>query len=290
MKKSKLILGTVQFGLDYGINNSCGKPSEDLVHDILNKAFQSGISMLDTAEVYGDSQERIGAYIKETGNKFDIITKYSPNRKDLPHDITERVLYNIRILNVDYLHAYMFHSFSNFSTYFLESKKSLERLKEKGLVKKIGVSVHSNEEIEELLRYPEIDIIQIPFNLFDNENQRQVILEKVKIRGIEVHTRSVFLQGLFFKDFNLLGKYYDPLILYLRKIHDICTEDYNINDLALNYTYSKSYIDKVLIGVDNVEQLNLNLNSIKKGISKNLLNEIATINIDNKAILNPANW
>ena len=93
----------------------------------------------------------------------------------------------------------MFHSFEDFKFIINNDSNILDNIKNSGLVKKIGVSVYSNDEIEDLLNFENINLIQLPYNLFDNEYQRKEILEKVKKRNIEIHTRSVFLQGLFLK-------------------------------------------------------------------------------------------
>jgi len=178
--KSKLILGTVQFGIKYGINNSAGKPTFRKVVDILNTAYVKGIRMLDTAEAYGDSQNRIGQYHNQNSKKFKIITKFSPARKDLPKNIFDRVNKNLKTLRVEFLYCYMFHSFNDFKKYFPEMKNDLIRLKKESKIKKIGVSLHSNKEIEDVLLNNYIDLIQLPYNLFDNNNQRKESLRVKK--------------------------------------------------------------------------------------------------------------
>ena len=195
----KLVLGTVQFGLNYGINNHLGKPSDSSIKSILDKAYTSGITLLDTAEAYGDAQERIGLYHNKYGIKFKIITKFGPSVKNLPSNISERVLKDIKILNIDSLYCYMFHSFNDFNNYFNKFEKDLCRLKNNGFIQKLGVSLHTNEEFKKVLEFDNIDLIQIPYNLLDNSNKRNEVLIKAKQKGIDVHTRSAFLQGLFFK-------------------------------------------------------------------------------------------
>src|SRR5690349_3253425 len=115
---NKIILGTVQFGLDYGIANRSGKPTTNEVTAILDCAAANNVRMLDTAEAYGDSQEVIGRYHRASSNRFDVITKYSASRKDLPADIVSRVEKDIDTLGVDSLYGYMFHSFRDFETSF----------------------------------------------------------------------------------------------------------------------------------------------------------------------------
>lgn len=158
---NKLILGTVQFGLNYGINNTSGKPDEKRVHSILDEAFEKGIRLLDSAEAYGDAHELIGSYHALSQNKFDLITKYSSSRRDLPEDLIARVKFDIQTLNCTCLYAYMFHSFTDFKTYFETFKGGIEQLKKEGLIKKMGVSVYTNNELEELLNFDAVELVQL---------------------------------------------------------------------------------------------------------------------------------
>ena len=286
---SKLILGTVQFGINYGINNKIGKPSSNEIKKILDFSFERNINILDTAEAYGSSQERIGEYTKQSNNKFEIITKYSKYRNDLPSNIVDRVKKNLEILNVETLYCYMFHNFNDYTTFFNLFKDDLSYLKRNGKIKKIGVSLHSNEEIIEVLKNDNIDLIQLPFNLLDNSSQRKKVLIKAKSKGIEVHTRSVFLQGLFFKDpTDIKGKLLE-IKEDLSLIKGMVGKEY-INDLALNYAYSKDYIDYILLGVDSVKQLKSNIRTIKNSKTKNLYPEVDNIVVKNSLMLNPVNW
>jgi aryl-alcohol dehydrogenase-like predicted oxidoreductase len=286
---SKLILGTVQFGLEYGVNNQIGIPNSTEIKKILDFAFKSKINILDTAEAYGNSQERIGEYIKKSNNKFKIITKYSRLRNDLPPNIIERVKKNLEILNIDSLYCYMFHNFNDYISFFNFFQEDLLQLKRNGLIDKIGVSLHSNEEISEVLKNDNINLIQLPFNLLDNSSQRKEVLIKAKSKGIEVHTRSVFLQGLFFQDSNEIKGKLLEIKQDLNVIKGMVGKE-DINDLALNYAYSKEYIDCVLLGVDNVDQLKSNITTIKNSKTENLYNAVDNIVVKNNLLLNPANW
>ena len=102
MITDKLILGTVQFGLDYGINNKLGKVPDQEVREILDQAYQRGVRILDTAEAYGDSQERIGMYHRSSSNRFEIVTKFQSARElDISFSIKKRVLRDIETLGVE---------------------------------------------------------------------------------------------------------------------------------------------------------------------------------------------
>tara|TARA_B110001452_G_scaffold119986_1_gene99546 strand:+ start:6000 stop:6875 length:876 start_codon:yes stop_codon:yes gene_type:complete len=287
---NKLILGTVQFGLDYGVNNTLGKPSQKNIAKILDYAFQNGISILDTAEAYGDSQTNIGVYHNSSSNVFKIISKFSPLRSDLSKEIKVRVTQNLNILNVQKLHGYMFHSFQDFEKYYPSMKRDFGDLQKNGLIEKIGVSLHENKDIETIFNYSDIKLIQLPFNLFDNSNHRKQILEKAKQRGIEVHSRSAFLQGLFFKKENTLTGNLKKLQKYLKCVNNLTSSEIQTNDLALNYALKQPYIDQVLIGVDNIDQLKGNLKSLKKYISMDVIKSIESIQVEERELLNPANW
>lgn len=288
---SKLILGTVQFGLNYGINNANGKLSENEVFKLLETAYDLGINTLDTAEAYGDSHKIISNFQKNSQNKFKIISKYSSSNIEYPSDLIQRIQVHCLDFNVNYLEGYMFHSYIDFISNLNKDPEILNKITNSGLVKKIGVSVYSNDEIESLLNFKNISLIQLPFNLFDNEYQRKEILEKAKERNIEIHTRSVFLQGLFFKNINTLNTIFSSLKSNLTKLKTL-TQNYNLdmNSLALNYAIDKKYIDKVLIGVDSLDQLIKNIDSINNEFDNSIFKNIDSIKIENKKLLNPSNW
>lgn len=288
---NKIILGTVQFGLEYGINNSSGKPSESAVKNILDTAFEEGVRILDTAEAYGNAHEVIGNYHKLSDNKFKIITKFSANKKELSGDLVQRIKQNLKTLDVDSLYCYMFHSFNDFNSFYDDHKDELEQLKADGLVEKFGVSVYLNSEIEALLAYENIDVIQLPYNLLDNAKQREGILLKAKSKGIEMHSRSVYLQGLFFKDINDLSEKLIPIKNELTEIQELAkSNNIEMSGLALSYVSQQDCIDKILIGVDTVEQLRLNLEALRFSIPVEVLNKIDKLDIKDKSLLNPSNW
>lgn len=288
---NKLILGTVQLGLDYGINNSKGKPTLENAFKILTTAFDNGITVLDTAEAYGNSQEVIGLFHKKHPNKqFKIITKIAPNSVVTETDLIVQIQKNCKQLNVELLYAYMFHHYN----VLIENKiiyHNLIKAKEKGLVQKIGISLYTNTEIEDIINnYTEFDIIQIPFNLFDNENQRKKIILKARKKGMEIHTRSVFLQGLFFMDKDKIPKKTASLsddLLTLKELQQ--THKLDTVTMALQYVLQKKYIDCVVIGVDSSKQLISNINMVTKTVTIPH-QEIDTISVKDITTLNPSNW
>jgi len=285
---NKLILGTVQMGLAYGVNNTVGKVSLENSHDILEYAFDNGIQILDSAEAYGNAHEVIGLFHKNQPNKsFEIITK-------LPHqfnaDIKDKVNTYLTELHVNQLHALLFHSFSSYKEN-IDNFEVLTNLKVSGKIKYIGVSVYTNEEIEAVLLNDDVDIIQLPFNLFDNSNLRGKILEKAKSKGKIIHTRSALLQGLFFKAINSENKTVQSLKHEMSQLSNISkSSEAPIEQLALNYCLQQTTIDNVLIGVDSKQQLEDNLQSLNHTLENATMNDINTIQVSNINLLNPSLW
>ncbi len=283
----KLVLGTVQFGINYGINNKAGKPSDIELENILTEAYINNIRFLDTAEAYGDAQKRIGFFHERHSDKlFNIITKFHEN--SLFKTIKQHVWNDLHELKVEQLYAYLFHNLNDLKKHIGE-KEDLLQLKKEGIISKIGVSLYTNEEIEQvLLSYDFIDLIQIPFNLFDNINLRGGVLAKMKSKGIEIHTRSVFLQGLFFK--KSLPENLSALQPNIDLIHKLSkTYSISIAELTLKYCTDQPLIDKVLIGVDTKDQLLMNIKSSGR-LDKDIKQKIDNIKINQTELLNPVNW
>ncbi|MCB0496664.1 MAG: aldo/keto reductase [Cyclobacteriaceae bacterium] len=291
MNKNKIILGTVQFGLNYGINNSLGKPSQKEVFQILNLAKDRNIDLLDTAEAYGNAQNIIGSYHKQSNFRFNIITKYSPTNKELPLSIYDRVYKNLDTLNVQKLYSYMFHSFKDYKLLWKEQKKNFEKLKEEDKIEKIGVSLYTNEELKNIIKDNCVELVQIPFNLLDNVNQKFNLLKEAKEMGFEIHTRSAFLQGLFFRDIDNLPDFFMSLKSDLKKIKELAKSNkISVSDLALSYVSSQKYVDGILIGVDSETQLSENINFSKNVLPQQVIDEINSITVLNPELLNPSNW
>lgn len=279
---SKITLGTVQFGLNYGINNSKGKISESETEDILKYAINNNIESLDTASVYGNSESIIGLFRKksELFRSYKITTKFKfENGKSIKEHIF-RAQENLNIKKIDIV---LFHSFQDYVKFDLKEKPSE--------IDKIGVSLYTNEEIKHVINDPIIKCIQVPFNLLDNEYLRGDILRKAKDRGIEVQVRSVFLQGLFFMDLKDLPISLVKLKSHLKELHKLAFDNsLSISQIALGYVLSKSYIDKVLIGIDSIDQLKSNIYASKIKLDSSVIKKIDSIMTINKNLLNPTNW
>ncbi len=281
----KITLGTVQFGINYGISNTHGVPSESELKSIFSVASELGIKQLDTAKAYGNSEERIG---KLSNSKFDIITKF-PNldsEKDLEIALSE----SLHKLNVSSIYGYLAHNAD-----VLIQKPSLWKVlleaKKEGKIKKIGYSLYTPEQLERLLDLNCIpDLVQLPYSILDRKFEKQLSI--LKQLGTEVHVRSVFLQGLYFMNPNKLPEKLQPLQDSLVELKNLCIENnVSVGEVALNYVISNPNIDKLVIGIETAEQLRENINLVTNWkTNKVLFTQIETIEIKDKSLLNPVNW
>lgn len=281
-----LILGTAQFGLNYGINNSSGKVNLNEVYDIFEYAFVNGIHTLDTASVYGNAHEIIGGYHSKSKIKFNVITKLADgsNFENFNYYISKF----LEELEVDTIDTLMFHNFQDYEKN-LNSIDNLRKCSTK--IKKIGVSVYSNEEVLNVAIDKSIDVIQMPYNLLDNFSLRGETLKFAKGKGKIVHTRSAFLQGLFFMNHNSKNINYLNLKEDILKLRCIADElGYTINELALIYCLNNKYSDGVIIGVDSTEHLKKNVECLNIKLPDFATERIEKIIIKNYNLINPKLW
>lgn len=279
---NKLILGTVQFGLNYGINNSAGKVCQDQIVEILKICKQNSITKLDTSYAYGDSEQILGEL---ADSSFDIITKLPQTNRDA-NDIFQESLTRLK---KDHIYGYLIHHFD----FFMEKPliwEDMLRLKSDNHVEKIGFSLYEPEELEYLLNKKiDFDIVQIPYNIFDRSFEPY--FKDLQQRKVEIHIRSVFLQGLFFKAIDDLSEKLLPLKDALAYLHSFCQENHiSIEELALNFVIHNSDIDGVIIGVDNVDQLKRNIHSVWNECPEKMNNFVDSFYIKDKALLKPKNW
>ena len=274
---SKIILGTVQFGCQYGIN-SAGHPNKEEVLGILQKAAEAGIEKLDTSSAYGDSELVLGACIPTDAN-FRIISKYPKSEMS----VREMFMGSLERLKVKKLYAYLLHHFEVYRNNLAVWNEFIT-LKQEGLVEKIGFSLYTTNELELLLENNvPFDLLQVPYNIFDR--QFEPYFPILKERGVEIHVRSTFLQGLFFMNREALPEKLQPLKPYLLQL-DVYAQSMNMSvvELALNHNLQNDAIGGVLIGVDNQSQLMTNLQSIRNERIE------LDIQVQEKQLLNPVNW
>jgi aryl-alcohol dehydrogenase-like predicted oxidoreductase len=281
----KLALGTVQFGIDYGINNQTGVPSNNEIRTILDFSKENGICTIDCASSYGDAESKVGNL---SDTSFDIITKFSETKEF--EELDNQLNTSLKLLKRNEIYGYMAHNADNLINYPKLWTKLIS-IKEKGIVKKIGYSLYTPSQLESLLRMRMIpDIVQLPYSLLDKKFD--FYLARLKSFGTEIHARSVFLQGLYFIEIESLPLKFELLKPELYNLHKLCElKKVTMVSLALNFVINNIYIDKVVIGVDSVNQLRENISCINKWVNDQEINEIVnSIKVKSQELLNPVNW
>jgi len=281
----KLVLGTVQFGLKYGVNNQKGIPNDYEISSILQHAKANSINILDTASAYGNAEIRIGEL---SSDDFKIVSKFS--NVFSKYELNNQLKNSLDNLKKDTIYAYLAHNADHLIEYPILWHELLLQ-KQKGRISKIGYSLYNPEQLEILLKLEMIpDIVQLPYSLLDR--RFEPYFENLKSLGVEVHIRSVFLQGLYFIELNKLPLKLESLRNELSQLKEICLENnISIGSLSINFVNNNPQVDKVVIGVDSLEQLIKNLNFLYESKSKKDLTEmVKSIKIASSEMLNPSNW
>lgn len=290
----KIGLGTVQFGLDYGVSNINGKTSYEEVTRILKFAQRAGIAVLDTAVLYGTSEQVLGNSLEES-HQFKIVTK-TPAFKKFQIDLEDalwlqkafaeslrklgqRKVYGLLVHHVDDLLA-------DGGQYLMDA---MLELKAQGQVVKVGVSVYNSKQIDQVLEKFEIDLIQVPVNVFD---QRLIVdkkLELLKSRGIEIHARSIFLQGMLLMPLETVNDYFVPLKQHIMAYQQyLKTKQLSLLQGALAFASKCEEIDQLILGVCSVAELSGILDAVRNLPQEQL--DFSGFATRDEHMINPALW
>lgn len=254
---NRLAIGTVQFGLDYGVANKSGRVDTEAGRKILCEAYKAGVNTLDTAIAYGDSELTLG----EIGlGAWSIVSKLP----EMPHDVRDvdgwvegQITNSLRRLRVGQLYGMLLHHPRQI--YVGNGRQlaaSLQRAKERGLVKKIGASIYTPAELGPLFDACAIDLIQAPLNILDRRLIDSGWLLQMAQMGVEVHVRSIFLQGLL-----LMTEGQRPAKFMrwraLWTLWDSWLRENGLTGLeaCLRFALHEKNVGKIVVGVDGLNQL-----------------------------------
>ncbi len=258
-KISALTLGTAQLGLAYGVNNDKGMPSYEESSSILDTALSSGIISFDTAGAYGESEAVLGRYFKEEKRERTIITKALFTDVDssaVKDTLFSMVSDSIAKLGMEKLPFLKLHNESMLEKYGDTIVKALHDLKSEGLVDGVGVSFSDKKRILELTDGCGFDVIQIPANIFDNKEIVNGTVKKLSDSGACIFVRSLYLQGLFFKDTNSLPEKIKCAKAPLDKLHRLVADaGVSMAELAITFIRDTEGISSLILGCDTPEQL-----------------------------------
>ena len=285
---NRLALGTVQFGLSYGIANHEGQIPQEAGKGILDLAAENGIDTIDTAIAYGDSELRLGEIGVRSWRIISKLPVIPENCSDILQWVTEAVGGSMQRLKVKKLNGLLLHR----SQQLLEKNGDrlysiLQALRQDGVVEKIGVSIYDPSELDTLCARFQFDLVQAPFNILDRRLIDSGWLDRLSDLDTELHVRSVFLQGLLLMStFDRPGKFksWEPLWsdwdrwLYHNGITPL--------QACLRYALSFPQISKVIVGVDSQKQLR-EIISASSGDFPELWDTLKTNDL---CLINPANW
>lgn len=284
----RLVLGTVQFGLAYGVANRTGQVTREAAVQLLDTAHAAGIDTLDTAVAYGSSESVLGQIGVDA---WRIISKLPP----LPSDVDDVEAWvrktigeSLQRLRVPQLHGLLLHR----PTDLLESRgallyQAMLQFKSLGVVSKVGVSIYDPQELDSLVRDFRFDIVQAPFNVLDRRLEATGWLDRLKEDGIEVHTRSAFLQGLLLMPADARTAYFERWQSLWGRWHQwLAQSGSTAVQACLGFVLSRARIDRVVVGVDSLSQLREML-ATTAGVVALPPDEIVSFDTD---LLNPSKW
>jgi aryl-alcohol dehydrogenase-like predicted oxidoreductase len=277
-------LGTVQFGMDYGISNENGVPEEEEISAILGAASEAGIRYIDTAEAYGNAQVRLG---REDLSSFELIGKVAAGRPSW--EIQSSVQQSLEELRIQQFHALLAHEFRDPMSDYAWWAEMLS-LKQKGLTKKIGFSVYYPEQLDEIAkRQLPFEFVQLPFNLYDRRFEDR--FEDLRRAGVEIHVRSIFLQGLFFIPPEELSSHFNQI----RDQHGLLHEqshafELGIAEACLSLALLSNAIDCVVVGVTSLAELSEIVRAGQNILDNPERYSLPDFRISDEKIILPQNW
>lgn len=286
---SKLALGSANFGLNYGLANRVGKISDTELCKILSLSDCMGIDVIDTAEAYGDSEDRLGTFCSDISFKFITKIGVDVNTNYFENQLSNLIEQSRQRLKQSKLYAVLLHRPEILlGDHGGEIIKELSALKDQNIISKIGVSIYSPEILHDLRKVLSLDIVQVPYNIFDQQITTTGWSEKLKESGTEIHARSVFLQGLLLMHNSNLPPYFTKRWPDLFNSWYKFLLDHKVDalDVALNFVLKQAWIDKVVVGVDSMSQLRTLL-----GIeTSSALSDFPELGSNDKNLINPSNW
>ncbi len=288
INRNKLAIGTVQFGVNYGIANNSGKINYNEAKSILEYAKNVGTDTLDTAIIYGDSESTLGIIGVENWNVVSKIPPLPNDCADVTSWLTECITGSLERLKLNQLYALLLHNANDLlSSHGDIIYNTLKEFKEKGIVVKIGVSIYNPEQLEEILKLYDLDIIQAPMNILDRRLVNSGWLKKLKQMNIEVHIRSIFLQGLLLMEPDLRPNYFNKWNLLWFECENIIKEKkISRLELCIRYILSFKEINKIVIGLDSLKHFKEIYNTILKPPIN--LNE--NLDCNDLNLINPTYW
>jgi len=289
----RIALGSAQFGLPYGISNNEGQTSISEVEGILKLCWKRGINLIDTASLYGNSEKNLGKTMG--GHNWKIVTKTPKiDEKKINNKHASLLIKTLRQslfhLQRDNIYGLLIHDCNDlFKTGGSLLFNAMKSMKTEGLINKIGVSVYNPNQLKKILQNYCFDIVQLPINLFDQRFLESGMLTKLREVNIEIHVRSVFLQGLLLMESNNIPDYFLPIMPKFREL-DCFLNESNIDrvNFLLSFVLGIKNVDYIIVGVNSLAQMKDLTEKPLVQIAKNV--DYKKFAIQDEKFINPSNW
>ena len=286
--KNKIILGSANFDQIYGIKKNFIKKSE--IKKLFDLALKNKIKTIDTSPLYNKSEKIIGLL---NNNRFKIISKIPKPPKNIKREnikkwLKQNVMISLKNLKIKKFECLLLHNANSLlCKNGDEIYKGIRNMKINGLTSKIGVSIYDFNVLDKILKKFKFNLIQAPFNILDQRLIEKGWLQKLKKRKIEVHARSIFLQGILLIKHNQLPK---KLIKLSKKLvmweNWLKKNKFSSLQVCLSFVLNQRQLDGIVVGYNNTNQLNqiLKLKQIKNNFS------LPNLNIKDKKLIDPREW
>ena len=286
--KSKIIIGSANFDQVYGIKKNFIKKNE--IKKLLDLASKNKIKIIDTSPLYNNSEKIIGLL---NNNRFKIISKIPKppkniKRKNIKKWLKQTVMVSLKNLKLKKFECLLLHNANSLlGKNGDEIYKCIRNMKIDGFTNKVGVSIYDFHVLDKILKRFKFNLIQAPFNILDQRLVEKGWLKKLKKRNIEIHARSIFLQGVLLLKHNQLPK---KLIKFKKKLmvweNWLKKNKFNSLQLCLSFVLNHQQLDGIVVGCDNTNQLKkiLKVKKLKNNFS------LPNLNIKDKKLIDPREW
>lgn len=284
----KLALGTVQFGLNYGVANTVGRVTTHVAGEILCKAQMFGMDTLDTAIAYGDSESVLGGLGVQGWKAVSKLPTVPEGCPDVAQWVRTQTQESLQRLGLPHLYGLLLHRPGQLLKGMgSELYAALQQLKTEGLVANVGVSVYGPNELADLWPTYQFDLVQAPLNILDRSLVDSGWAARLKEAGVEIHTRSAFLQGLLLMPANQRPAQFDRWSdTWQEWDRWLSTTELTPVQACLRYVNALDVIDRVVVGVDAVAQLD-EIVAAADGVLDSLP---AFKPLQDERLINPASW
>lgn len=282
---ARIALGSAQFGMAYGIANRNGQVATDEAHAILRQAQAAGVDTVDTAIAYGQSETVLGAHGMQDWQVVSKLPGFTDDCEDVSTWVWEQVMSSMARLKVTQLHGILLHRPAQLlQERGIDLLHALRMIKRGGLTRKIGVSVYSPDELSDLMVLYPFDMVQIPCSILDRRLVESGWAQRLKEAGVELHTRSAFLQGLLLSE-RAQDRFpqFEPIWRTWAQWLD--GQGLSAMQACVRYALSQPAVDKVVLGFDSVRQF-LDIQEVKS----EPLPELPRWPAFDQKLLNPAHW